>query len=275
MYPATAAAVVPVYNLPQLGNNSLVLDRSVLPKIFLGDIYLWNDTAVLALQDDATRAALLGLEDQTIRVVVRDDGSGTTEIFTKALSLFDPDGFGARIDAGDVIDWCEDGMEQIECASATYVDGVCTSNSSKFNCFGSKGECEGAAGSENWLRDTGFSTSGTVTCEKPVHGGRRWTYHRGATTVGLLAAVLQLEGSIGYTVLSDALTLDMNVAQMVNKGELGCELRCARCAAGRSAALQVGLRSRMRATSPPPRGARPLLLPAGPAPPCAPQPARW
>jgi len=111
MYPATAAAVVPVYNLAELGNNTLVLDRSVLPKIFLGDIFLWNDTQILDLQDATTRALLLSLEDQLIKPVVRDDGSGTTAIFTKALNLFSPstDGplsFGARIGADDVVDWC-------------------------------------------------------------------------------------------------------------------------------------------------------------------------
>jgi ABC-type phosphate transport system substrate-binding protein len=134
MYPAVAAAVVPVYFLPQLDalNLPLVLDRVVLPKIFLGDIWRWNDSAILALQSAATRNVLLGLPDSTIRVVVRDDGSGTTEIFTRALSLFSQRtggnqtlGFATRLGGADVIDWCEDGMEALSCpTTAAGTDNV-------------------------------------------------------------------------------------------------------------------------------------------------------
>ena len=94
-------------------------------------------------------------------------------------------------------------MEDILCAGTIdATTGVCSTNPSKFNCFGVSGECEGVAGPTGWQRETGFSTSGKVTCEKAQHGGRRWSYYRGATTVGLLAAVLQLPGSVGYSVLA-------------------------------------------------------------------------
>ncbi|KAJ1445605.1 hypothetical protein M885DRAFT_414417, partial [Pelagophyceae sp. CCMP2097] len=106
MYPATAAAVVPVVHLPNLdaAGARLVVDRETLPLIFLGDIYEWTDPRLLALQSDETRALLLQMPDAAIRVVVRDDGSGTTEIFTKALSLFSAN-FSARVGGNDVLDW--------------------------------------------------------------------------------------------------------------------------------------------------------------------------
>ena len=47
-------------------------------------MYLWNDRAILSEQNDAVKAALTSMADPTIKVVVRDDGSGTSEIFTKA-----------------------------------------------------------------------------------------------------------------------------------------------------------------------------------------------
>ncbi|KAJ1458779.1 hypothetical protein M885DRAFT_419702, partial [Pelagophyceae sp. CCMP2097] len=106
MYPATAAAVVPVINLRSLvnANAKLIVDRSTLPLIFLGDIFEWTDPRLLKLQDNATAALLLEMADPSIRVVVRNDGSGTTEIFTKALSAFSGD-FARRVGGDDVLDW--------------------------------------------------------------------------------------------------------------------------------------------------------------------------
>jgi|AntAceMinimDraft_1070359.scaffolds.fasta_scaffold05553_9 hypothetical protein len=67
------------------------------------------------------RTALLSMADPAINVVVRDDSSGTTEIFTKALSLFSAD-FKARVGGNAVLDWCEDGMETFTCP--TVVNGT-------------------------------------------------------------------------------------------------------------------------------------------------------
>jgi len=214
MYPATAAAVVPVVHLPNLdaAGARLVVDRETLPLIFLGDIYEWTDPRLLALQSDETRALLLQMPDAAIRVVVRDDGSGTTEIFTKALSLFSAN-FSARVGGNDVLDWCEDDMEAMPCPDMTYTDGVCDSNADKRNCFGSKGECEGVT----WVKDSGFKSSGTVTCGKARHGGRLWAYTRGYGTLGLVAAVQSLPGSIGYAVLADVKDARLTQAVVVNK----------------------------------------------------------
>mmetsp|Transcript_24656 Transcript_24656/g.85081 ORF Transcript_24656/g.85081 Transcript_24656/m.85081 type:complete len:1159 (-) Transcript_24656:103-3579(-) len=214
MYVATASAVVPAYNLEALAKvgASLVLDRETLPMIFLGDIFEWTDPRILDLQNSQTRGLLLKMPDVTIRVVVRDDGSGTTEIFTNALSAFSGD-FSTRLGGHDVQDWCEDGMEELECPGGVYTDGTCDSNPSKKNCFGGEGECEGIS----WVFDSGFATSGTVTCQKPVHQGRQWSYTRENGSVGAVAAVLSLPGSIGYFGVADANQALLVQALLINK----------------------------------------------------------
>jgi phosphate transport system substrate-binding protein len=94
MYPMLAGAVVPVYNVTWAkafpdGTTapSLVLGRQTLVGIYNGTIKTWNDPAIVALNP--------GLEGylpaESITAVHRSDGSGTTEIFTKALTSFSPD----------------------------------------------------------------------------------------------------------------------------------------------------------------------------------------
>lgn len=96
MYPVLAGAVVPVYNIkfniPNVGANTptpsapktLILDRLTLVRIFNATITKWNDPQITALNPDL--AAIL--PDAQITVVHRSDGSGTTELFTKALASF-------------------------------------------------------------------------------------------------------------------------------------------------------------------------------------------
>ena len=94
MYPMVASAVVPIYNIawamevPQ-GTTlpKLVLDRQTLVDIYNGKINKWNDPAIVALNPDLKDY----LPDATITAVHRSDGSGTTEIFTKALTAFSSD----------------------------------------------------------------------------------------------------------------------------------------------------------------------------------------
>ena len=72
-------AVVPIYNLP--GRQAdLKLRPDVLADIYLGKITNWND-ARIAKDNPGVK-----LPDQTIIVVHRSDGSGTTFIFTDYLS---------------------------------------------------------------------------------------------------------------------------------------------------------------------------------------------
>jgi phosphate transport system substrate-binding protein len=96
MYPMVASAVVPIYNIkwnidatatPAPTIPALVLDRKTLVGIYNGTIATWNDPAIVALNP----ALKTFLPAAKITVVHRSDGSGTTEIFTKALTSFSPD----------------------------------------------------------------------------------------------------------------------------------------------------------------------------------------
>jgi ABC-type phosphate transport system substrate-binding protein len=64
----------------------LVLDRQTLAYIFMGNISVWSDGRILSLQSAAV-AAKLARTDQPISIIVREDGSGSTEVFTKSLNL--------------------------------------------------------------------------------------------------------------------------------------------------------------------------------------------
>jgi len=98
MYPMLAGAVVPIYNVEGLDpTKPLILDGATLAGIYGGKITKWNDAAITALNPGVT------LPDKTITVVHRSDGSGTTEMFTNALSSFSDDwkngpGAGASVE---------------------------------------------------------------------------------------------------------------------------------------------------------------------------------
>ena len=81
---------MPVYNIPVLNkaeaSQVLVLDRLTMSFIFTGNISTWNDPSILALQTAEVKAKLQN-EGRQITLVVRDDGSGSTEVFTKSLNL--------------------------------------------------------------------------------------------------------------------------------------------------------------------------------------------
>ncbi|MBN1440586.1 MAG: phosphate ABC transporter substrate-binding protein PstS [Anaerolineales bacterium] len=91
MYPMLAGAVVTVYNIKwakevESGTKLpvLVLDRQTLVDIYNAKVTMWNDPKILA-----TNAGLADyLPAAAITAVHRSDGSGTTEIFTKALTAF-------------------------------------------------------------------------------------------------------------------------------------------------------------------------------------------
>jgi phosphate transport system substrate-binding protein len=84
--PVTIGAVAVSYNLSSLTTpKHLNLDGTTLANIFLGKITNWNDPAIAADNPGVT------LPNQTITVVHRSDGSGTTGIFTHYLSAVSPD----------------------------------------------------------------------------------------------------------------------------------------------------------------------------------------
>jgi phosphate transport system substrate-binding protein len=89
MLPAVAGAVVLIYNLPGVtaSDPALVLDRQTLVGIYNATISKWNDPAIVKLNPGLAAK----LPDKAITAVHRSDGSGTTEMFTRALSSFSPD----------------------------------------------------------------------------------------------------------------------------------------------------------------------------------------
>jgi phosphate transport system substrate-binding protein len=89
MYPALAGAVVVIYNVTGLAatDPAIILDGKTLVGIYNATIKTWNDPAILALNPSLKDK----LPAKPITVVHRADGSGTTEIFTKALASFSPD----------------------------------------------------------------------------------------------------------------------------------------------------------------------------------------
>jgi phosphate transport system substrate-binding protein len=97
MYPTLAGAVVMIYNLPGLP-QTLTINGAVLAGIYNAKITKWNDPAISALNPG------LSLPDASITAVHRSDGSGTTEIFTNALSAFSAD-WKNNIGAGTSVEW--------------------------------------------------------------------------------------------------------------------------------------------------------------------------
>jgi len=109
-YPAVAGPVVPIFNIPELKaitNETLILGRATLAKIFRGAIQCWSHESILAdqisssvknyaIRDELIRIGGVGgaggntCTDGKIKVVVRQDSSGTSQIFTGALGKFDP-----------------------------------------------------------------------------------------------------------------------------------------------------------------------------------------
>lgn len=94
MYPMLAGAVVVIYNFTPAKEYpkdfkapALILDRQTLVDIFNAKVTKWNDPAIVALNPDLADY----LPAETITAVHRSDGSGTTEIFTKALTAFSAD----------------------------------------------------------------------------------------------------------------------------------------------------------------------------------------
>jgi phosphate transport system substrate-binding protein len=110
MYPALAGAVVNIYNIKfnaaTVGANTptpaplpaLVLDGKTLVGIYNGIVKTWNDPAIVALNP----ALKDSLPNAKITVVHRSDGSGTTEIFTNALTSFSTDW---KAGAGSSVQW--------------------------------------------------------------------------------------------------------------------------------------------------------------------------
>ena len=80
--PTCMGAVVLAYNLE--GVSELKLSGEVIADIFAGEIKMWNDARLAALNPDVTLPA------EAIIPVFRSDGSGTTFVFTDYLTKVSP-----------------------------------------------------------------------------------------------------------------------------------------------------------------------------------------
>ncbi len=104
MLPILAGAVVLTYNIPEVDPSkdpALILDGKTLVAIYNAKITKWNDPAIVALNPGLASK----LPAKQITVVHRSDGSGTTEIFTNALTAFSSDWTSG---AGTTVQWPAD-----------------------------------------------------------------------------------------------------------------------------------------------------------------------
>lgn len=95
--PTLLGAITVSYNLDV---DNLQLSAPVLAKIFQREITRWNDPAIAAVNPG------VALPDRAIVVVHRSDGSGTTENFTKFLTLAAPGAW--RLKSGSTVEWSAD-----------------------------------------------------------------------------------------------------------------------------------------------------------------------
>ena len=97
-FPAVIGGVVPVVNIVGVEAGKLKLDGKILADIFLGKITKWNDPEIAAANKD------MKLPDESITVVHRSDGSGTSFIFTNYLSKVNPE-WKSMIGEGTAVSW--------------------------------------------------------------------------------------------------------------------------------------------------------------------------
>jgi phosphate transport system substrate-binding protein len=97
-FPAIMGGVVPVYKVAGLRPGELRFTGKLLADIYLGKVTKWNDAAIAQLNPGAK------LPGDTITVVHRSDGSGTTFLWTNYLSRVSAD-FKAAVGEGTSVKW--------------------------------------------------------------------------------------------------------------------------------------------------------------------------
>jgi phosphate transport system substrate-binding protein len=97
-FPAIIGGTVPVLNLDGFKPGELRVTGPVLAEIFTGYIVNWNDKKIAALNPGKK------LPDQTITVVHRADGSGTTFNFTDYLTSVSPL-WKEKVGTGAAVKW--------------------------------------------------------------------------------------------------------------------------------------------------------------------------
>jgi phosphate transport system substrate-binding protein len=90
--------VVPVYNLKGIGASEIRFTGELLASIYLGKVKKWNDPAIASLNPGVK------LPGDTITVVHRSDGSGTTFLWTNYLSKVSAD-WKSAVGEGTSVKW--------------------------------------------------------------------------------------------------------------------------------------------------------------------------
>ena len=97
-FPTVIGGVVPVVNLPGLKAGEVILTGPVIAEIFLGKILFWDDPAIVRLNPK------IKMPNYPIAVVRRQDGSGTTLIWTHYLAQVSPE-WKHRVGEGTSVHW--------------------------------------------------------------------------------------------------------------------------------------------------------------------------
>ncbi len=97
-FPIVMGGIAVVANLDGLPEQGLRLSGPVIADIYLGKIKFWSDPAIRALNPD------IALPDLAISVIHRQDGSGSTYVFTEFLSSTSED-WKTKLGADTLIDW--------------------------------------------------------------------------------------------------------------------------------------------------------------------------
>jgi phosphate transport system substrate-binding protein len=97
-FPMVLGGVVPVINVDGIKPGDITLDGPTLARIFLTEIKTWNDPAIQKLNPSAKLPA------QSIVVVHRSDGSGTTFLFTDYLSKVSPT-WKDKVGVSTAVEW--------------------------------------------------------------------------------------------------------------------------------------------------------------------------
>ena len=95
--PTVLGAVVPAYNVPGV-NQELKFTPDVLADIFLGKIKNWNDARIAKINPG------VHFPNQSIVVVHRSDGSGTSYVFTDYLSKVSPE-WNSQVGRNTSVKW--------------------------------------------------------------------------------------------------------------------------------------------------------------------------
>ncbi|WP_162823898.1 phosphate ABC transporter substrate-binding protein PstS [Lysobacter sp. TY2-98] len=97
-FPIVIGGVVPVINVPGVASGAMKLDGATLGRIFMGEITMWNDPAIVAQNGG------IQLPAKKITVVHRSDGSGTTFNFVNYLGKVSPT-WKQKVGEGTMVQW--------------------------------------------------------------------------------------------------------------------------------------------------------------------------